>query len=363
MRPILFITFLLIFSVAHGQSKKYNFTLSQDALNLLDNNECDSILQRLDGFLTYKNEPVGSNPYVDAAYAKKDLNPFELFQNVESDGTDLDFYKPTVLAVLPAIKHQQYVIKISYLGVTPQKEIKQRLIYTLVAKKIKNDYYFFNAIGYNTRHWDTKQVGSIQYIFPNKLDMAKARQMDGINKTFAKKFSVTVIPVIYYRCDDPEQLLKMMGCDYIGNMYLSMSGGFAQSWTNTLLAGNNSELYVHELAHFYIAKLFPKTTRIMNEGYATYMGGSGGLSLQETKHLAKTYLNEHPETDITNVFTGFNRLQNGIPFTYVARYGFKKITALFNTTSDDAYFKTLQEITGVTQQQFPGYVKGLIYNN
>jgi hypothetical protein len=372
MRSNLVIIFILIVSATYAQSKKYNFSLHKDATNLIDADECDSILTRLDGFLANKNKPVNQNPFVYPAYVKRDINPFEFLFDAERDGDNPNFYKPVVLAVLPVIKHKQYVIKISYQGITPQMEVKQLFITTLLAENRYNNYYFFNAIDYNTRHWSKRQVGSIKYIFPYKLNLTKARQMDQFNKALARKFSIPVIPIIYYRCDDPEQLLKMMGYDYIANMYLSTSGGFAQSWHNTLLAGNNSELYVHELVHFYTGKIFPQTTRIMNEGYATYLGGSAGLTLEETKRFAKKHLDENRTINITNAFTNFDRVQNGIPLTYIisglicrdieTKFGYAKIKELFKTQNEDQYFKLLQKITGTTRETFPAYVKKLIYN-
>jgi hypothetical protein len=371
MRLILLIAFVMFFITAHAQIPKYRFNLAPNAVNLLDDSERDSVLLRLDGFLVHKNEGADRNPFVDKDYAKTHVNPFELFVNVEYDYNNINFYRPTVLTILPVIKHEQYLIKISYQGVTPQNDAKQGVIYTVMAEKRNNDYYFFNSIDYNIRHWNKRQVGSIQYIYPNKLNIVKARQMDEANKALAKRFSVPVIPVIYYRCDDPEQLLKMMGFDYIANMYFSTSGGFAQPWNHALLAGNNSELYVHELVHFYTDKLFKHNNRIINEGYATYLGGTGEWSLEQAKQFARNYLDKNPNADIIKVFTNFDRIQYNIPITYIisglickdieARFGFEKIKELFQAENDEQYFKLLQNVTGISREQFPDYAKRLVY--
>nr|WP_294791637.1 hypothetical protein [uncultured Mucilaginibacter sp.] len=371
MKPVLLIAFILNLSLSYGQSTKYRFSIHSDALVQINDAERDTLLPRLDGFLKYKNGSVQDNPYVDSAYAKVDVNPFEMMFNVESNREDLNFYKPTLLAILPAIKDQQYIMKLSYMGVTPQNEPVQRMIVTLVAEKRRNNYYFFNAVNYSTRNWNKKQVGSVKYIYPYQLNLAKAREMDRMNKIIAKKFAMPIIPLTYYRCDDPEQMLKIMGYDYVSNMYWSMAGGFAPYWISTVFAGNNSELYVHELVHFYTLKLFPVNTRIMNEGYATYLGGSGGgLSLDESKPLARNYLDKHPDKDITQVFINFDRVEKSIPFTYIVsglicrdvetKYGFEKIKRLFEAKSDDEYFKLLEEVTGVTKKQFSDYVRKLV---
>lgn len=374
MKLTLLIAFIFLFFAAGAQTPSYHFKLHKDALILLGKDEpADSVLQRLDGFLQHKREPVGQNPFVDPEYAKANPNPFENLFYPEFENGEDNFYKPTVLAVLPAKRYQQYIIKISYAGVTADKQAKLSLIGTLVARKRNGNYFIYNAIDYNTRNWSKRQVGSVSYIYPNKLNLTKARQMDKINHELARKFGTKTLPITYYRCDDPEQLLKMMGFDYMPNMYISMSAGFAQYWDNTVLAGNNSELYVHEVVHFYTLKYFEGLTRIMNEGYATYIGGSGGLPLTELGRRAKSYIGQHPEADIVKAYTGFERMEESYIFTYAVsglickdietRYGFGKIKELFRAHNDDDYFKTLQNITGIDRRHFADYVKHLVNLN
>lgn len=371
MKLILVIALSFILFVADAQTPKYVFSITDDGISLLTNNEKDSLFKSLDGFLKYKNGPILENPFVDNAYARKEINPFEWLLNIEREGDDPNFYKPTLLAAVPVVPHQQYLIKLAYAGVTAEKQVKYRISYSLIAKRQGDKFYFYAPVEYNTRNWNKKRVGSIQYIYPTQLNLAKARQMDKFNKLLARKMSVPVLAATYYRCDDPEQLFRMMGYDYIGNMYLSTSGGLTKQWKNELLAGNNSEWYPHELVHCYTNKVFVKNNRIVNEGYATYLGGSGGWTLEQTKTFAKTYLDEHPKIDITETFTSFERIQYNIPITYIisglicrdieTKYGFVKIRELFKTDKDEEYFKILEQITGINKEQFPAYVRKLVY--
>ncbi|MES2429133.1 MAG: hypothetical protein V4560_19280 [Bacteroidota bacterium] len=371
MKLILALTLTFILSVTHAQIPKYRFSIITDGLSLLTNNEKDSLFKSLDGFLKYKNESIFENPYVDTAYARKEINPFEWSFNIEHEGDDANFYKPTVLAVVPVVLHEQYLIKLAYAGVTAEKEIKYRMSYSLIAKRQRDKFYFSTPVDYNTRNWIRKQVGSIKYIYPNQLNMVKAKQMDRFNKSLARKMSVPVLAVTYYRCDDPEQLFRMMGYDYTGSMYLSTSSGLAHQWKNEIMAGNNSEWYPHELVHCYTDKLFAQNYPIVNEGYATYLGGSGGWTLDQAKVFVENYLNEHPKADMIQTFLSYDRMQYGISITYVlsglicrnieTKYGFAKIKELFKTDSDENYFKILQQITGVTKEQFPAYIKKLVY--
>ncbi|RYE17460.1 MAG: hypothetical protein EOP45_15745 [Sphingobacteriaceae bacterium] len=195
--------------------------------------------------------------------------------------------------------------------------------------------------------------------------------MDEFNVSFARRFKTGLIPITYYKCQDPEQLFKLLGCDYIPNMYYSTSGGLAEAWHNSLYAGNNSELYQHELVHFYTHKLFPEYNRIVDEGYATMIGGSGGKDLKELAGLADDYLLSHPNQDVCQLFTDFSRIQNGVPFTYIvsglickeieSKKGFESIIQLFEQTKDnDSYFRQLGSILHVEKAHFTDYVKEMI---
>jgi hypothetical protein len=137
-----------------------------------------------------------------------------------------------------------------------------------------------------------------------------------------------------------------------------------------ILAGNNSEIYQHELVHFYTGKIFKNTYRIINKGYATYLRGTDGWTLEETKLMAKKYLKQSVNCDINKVFVNFDRIVHNIPFTYIVsglickdietKYEFLKIEELFQAENDEQYFKILQKITDITTKQFPAYVKQLI---
>ena len=67
------------------------------------------------------------------------------------------------------------------------------------------------------------------------------------------------------------------------------NGGNKKYYGNIIYSANNSEYYPHELAHFYIDDLVigDKTSRIANEGIATYIGGSSIFPYEH--HLKSLY--------------------------------------------------------------------------
>lgn len=194
--------------------------------------------------------------------------------------------------------------------------------------------------------------------------------MNKFNSAFAKKLNTAVLKITYYKFEDPEQMFKTMGYDFIENMYASRVGGLAQYWNNTVFAGNDSELYEHEVVHFYTYIVFPKGKKNVHEGHATYIGGSGSKSLDQLIPLAKNYIDQHPEQDITELATDFYPHTPDVQLTYVlsavvcrnieTRYGMTGIKKLFNPAEDDDYFANLKKITGVDKKDFPQYIRKLL---
>jgi len=195
--------------------------------------------------------------------------------------------------------------------------------------------------------------------------------MNKFNVSLARKFGIKPIQITYYKFEDPEQLFKIMGFDYIPNMYYSTSGGLAQQWTNTLLAGNNSELYEHEAVHFYTAALFPNRSKVVDEGYATYLGGSGGKTLDQLAPFAKNYIKNHPEKNITKLATDFGTVVEGnVPITYILsalicrdidhKYGIGGIKKLLKLNKGEDYFNNLYNVNKIDKNNFNTYVNGLL---
>lgn len=327
----------------------------------------------LKAFLIAKNAGSRNNPYINPAYLKLDIEPFPWLLNFEvSLPNGENFYKPTLLKVMP-IENGQFIIKLAYMGISkhvPPRPFLNRVT-TLIAKKEGEHYFFYNTLEYNTRKWQKIRIGRINYIYPVNIDIKRARTMDMFNTTFAKKFETKPLEVTYYKCENLEQLFKIMGYDYIENMYYSETGGLAQAWNSTILAGNNSELYEHELVHFYTAKLFPNIGKIANEGYATYIGGSGGKSLKQLVPAARAFILNNPNIDIVSLGTDFSiRVEGDTMITYILsavicrdienRFGLEGLKHFFSPVLGENYFITLERITGVNKTTYPTYIKRLL---
>jgi hypothetical protein len=377
MKKIVILTILicsLFLNKTYGQQSDSTLIIGKAAFYLIpDTSVRIELTNSLKGFLEARNDEANPNPYVDAIYLKESVEPFLWLRNAEGKKPNgKNFFTPTLLTVMP-IGEQKYIMKLAYMAVGKSETNipALKLVTSFEVRKIGDKYLFYNTIDYNTRLYNVKQVGNIKYVYPNKLDIEKSKTMDKFNSAFAKKFNTAPLKITYYKCNDPEQLFKMLGFDYIENMYYSLSGGLAYQWSNTLLAGNNSELYEHEAIHFYTSNLFENKTRIVDEGYATYIGGSGGVNIDGLAMFAKTYINANKVSDICDLATDFKvRVDGGVPITYILsglvcrdieeRFGVDGIKKLFTPKPQEDYFATLKRVNGVSKEEFPDYIKRLL---
>jgi len=369
---LLIILFTAITNVAVGQSTDSTLTFDYYAFSLVNNPIVQKdITSSLKGFLDNIDNGSRINPFIDPVYIKKDIEPFSWFIIYDNDAkSNKSKININVLSVLP-VENASYLIKLQYTDVTNPCNKKLVLIGSLITRMIGTKYYFYNAVDHYTRFWIKQKTGTINYVSATKLNQTNAELMNKFNISLANKFGIKPIQITYYKFEDPEQLFKTIGFDYIPNMYYSTSGGLAEQWMNTLLAGNNSELYEHEAVHFYTAALFPNRSKVADEGYATYLGGSGGKKLDQLAPFAKKYIKNHPEKNIIELTTDFGTVVEGnVPITYILsalicrdiehKYGINGIKKLLKLNPGEDYFNNLYKINRVDKTNFNNYINSLL---
>lgn len=369
---LLIILFTAITNVAVGQSTDSTLTFDYYAFSLVNNPIVQKdITSSLKGFLDNIDNGSRINPFIDPVYIKKDIEPFSWFIIYDNDAkSNKSKININVLSVLP-VENASYLIKLQYTDVTNPCNKKLVLIGSLITRMIGTKYYFYNAVDHYTRFWIKQKTGTINYVSATKLNQTNAELMNKFNISLANKFGIKPIQITYYKFEDPEQLFKTIGFDYIPNMYYSTSGGLAEQWMNTLLAGNNSELYEHEAVHFYTATLFPNRSKVADEGYATFLGGSGGKNLNQLAPFAKNYIKNHPEKNITELATDFGTVVEGnVPITYILsalicrdiehKYGMNGIKKLLKLNAGEDYFNNLYKVNKIDKTNFGSYMNGLL---
>ena len=279
----------------------------------------------------------------------------------------------TVLGVFK-VENGHHVIKTSLAHLDENNTIVLEAILSVYAKKINGKYVLVNSSQYHQNVWKKKQFGAITYyIHPlHQFDEKDASRMNAFNEEIAKIFKVAPISFDYYVSSYSREIVRLIGYDYMSKIYIpGQTGGLADIHNRIVYAGNNSAYYAHELVHIYTYELFPDADHFwLNEGFATYMGGSGGKDLAWHTKKLKAYILKNPDFEIS-----LAKLRGYIPngehhteFRYVIgglickkvieKHGMSGIIdGLRTVDTDEDFFKFIKEKLGVTKEEFSAYIK------
>lgn len=114
----------------------------------------------------------------------------------------------------------------------------------------------------------------------------------------------------YYLGASTEQVYRIIGLDYfiLPSGPTAGRGGFAMAAEGVILAGNPTlgPAYTHELVHIVLRGLRGPSGRlyIMEEGTATWLGGSGGTHFRELLPILQGYQHDHPTVTFWELLKG-----------------------------------------------------------
>lgn len=264
-----------------------------DALN-------KEIIETLVKFLATKNNTTNEiNKYWLSFEYKTNIFPYYDIYNIEASMHGPDFYRPTLMEIKPTNNENKKIVKIGYIGHNDSTgENIIRAIYNIVASKDSAGIIFSMYLNYITKDWQETTIGSVTY----KISPLSCRTLNIVEALKQKKeiaelcdfFSCKEIPINYYSCINPVEVFQIKGFDYNTLMYVDTSGGLNEPGDN-IISGNNSDYYMHEVAHSYTGHLFPSINSFLNEGFATLIGGSGKFSYEWHRNKLKNYLEKNPQ--------------------------------------------------------------------
>ena len=283
-----------------------------------------------------------------------------------------------IIGVYP-VEHDHYALKSMFTMVddtTQQVDLKN--IITVYSKKVDGAYKLVNSLTYNKLILESKTIGDITYyIHPfHKFEDTDAQKMDIYNRKLAAKYETDPLKVKYFVCNNTRDLSHLMGMDFMENSYKPVqTGGMAETTNNTILAGNNSSYYPHELVHLYTYNRFGYNAHSwFDEGIAAYYGGSSGYTLEWHLDKLKSFFEEEPDYDLSDL----SALQIDIPngeyltdFRYaigglickliIEKHGQEAIwEALQSGRSEEEYFSFLKQKLNVDREDFGDFVKSTV---
>jgi hypothetical protein len=189
----------------------------------------------------------------------------------------------------------------------PAKDVKPIALTRVFAIRENGQWVFANALPRLTRDWQRHVIGNITYIVEpsHRFDERKAKSAVRFADSVARMFSVPPIPALnYYVADTPEEIHRILGLDF---MVGGEQASYADPAKQMILVGSSAfgEDHRHELTHFALAPLIwtPNTPGIINEGTATWLGGSLGKSFPDVMREYAAFLVARPNITLDSVLT------------------------------------------------------------
>jgi len=306
------------------------------------------IITTLKKFLSTKDNSYKENKYWLKSDFEKYISPYSELSEIEKGRLGKDFYKPSLMEIIPTESENKKIVKVAFIGHNNETNGNViKAIYNIVAIKQRDGVIFSKYLDYITHDWEEVSEGSITY----KISPCKTINNEDILKQknevsdLCKFLNTKPIPITYYSCKTPKEVFELKGFDYNLMMYIDTSGGFAED-RDIVISGNNSEYYMHEVAHIYLGHLFPSIISFFNEGFATFTGGSGKYGYAWQRIKLKEYLDKNSDFKFEEHTDPHERLyfehETPIPYVFGALvcertlrlYGKEKLFDLFRSDKD-----------------------------
>ena len=394
MKKTIFIVFVLIHLISYtqNQTEKLNgnleFFTSSDVMNAEGQSEKE-IIELWKNYLKEGKFQDNKSPYWSFDNMKI---PDEYLWAIGVQNLSTRDYKTQckIIGIFPVEKNY-YALKSAFTHIDEKGEIHLDTITSVYAKKIKGKYLLISSAEYYKDVLEHHRVGNINYyVHPfHKFDIEKANKMNEFNIFLANEFNTKPMEFDYFVANNARDIVDIWGYEYVKRMYIpNQTGGIASIHNKLIYAGNNSEYYPHELVHLYTYELVPKDYHFwIGEGIATFYGGSGGYTLDWHLEKLKSFLNENPNYDLSDI----DRLDTEIPngeyktdFRYVIggflmkkvyeKHGVEGLMEALQITggnakefhksggSNEDFFNFLKEKLGIEKQDFDSYIKREIKN-
>lgn len=318
---------ILLLLLCHGdalaqQAVQSECTLTVSPIINQDDPVNKSIIRDLCQFLKLKNIDLSANQYWLSNDFSKYVYPYIDIFDIEQSKYGKDFYKPTLMELLPTNLTHQKIVKIAFIGHNERtKENQIKCIYNIIANVQNDETIFSKYLDFVTSTWQRIDTASLHYIVSpqrKKHDaVAIDRQLIDVGH-LSRFFGIKPIDITYYSCMNAIELFRIKGFDYTHDMYLDEKGGLAD-YGDLVFSANNSEYYTHEVTHIYTNKICPQPNKYIDEGIAMCFGGSGAHDYDWHKGKLSIFLEANPGFSMIDYLDIYQRtyIENETPIPYV----------------------------------------------
>lgn len=241
---------------------------------------------------------------------------------------------------------------ISYILTNPNNLFETiESIYKVCAIRIDGEWQLTSFLDANISHYKQTTVPHITYIYPHNYCFTKhkARIASKFIETFCDEYNLAYPQIKYVVANTIDEANYMIG--FIYSLWRSDNTLAGRTlYPNTILSTQVD--HIHELVHAVILPNYPRGHYILQEGIATYYGGTAGKTYSILMELASLWLqNNHCDfsdfSGISNIY-----IDDNIPLTYllgarlveyiIDKYGTNKVLELLQVSDYVSIFNHLE---------------------
>lgn len=305
-------------------------------------------------------------------YSEELTDPNATLWDLNLAGMKRNNAQNTVIGVVPV--KENYWELISMFATSTAERLIPHCILSVYVTKIDGALKFVSKTDFIKPKLNSEQVGEITYYFDKSynFNVEEAQRLREFNAEVASFFETNVLDFDYFICENSRDTAAIRGYLFEPSMYVpNQYGALADVVNRIIYAGNNSEFYPHEVVHLYTKELFYyKYHRWIDEGLATFLGGSRGKDLDWHLEQLRTFLIDNPDFQL-NEISELHTLSNGnysTEFRYAIggllvreiyeQEGIKgvKESLQFGSKEDD-FYRLIEEKFGVEREGFGDFVR------
>lgn len=334
--------FIFIFSwfISCGQEQPILVNTTSLSFNAKDENELIKAYSVLNTLFKEKNYTEITKYWEKNQTNLQDYDAhFEYHKILEKT----EGYTTKLLALKP-IKNNKFTAKIAWINPTNQDLI---CIYNLtVNKNGKLENVFLEKLA----DYKYKKINNISLFAQNDklLKEEDIKRLIIFNNKMSSFFDISPLGFQYVIFENMIEMKKELGYDFDSDMYLGPNiGGVAYTRVNIIFSGNGSAFYPHELVHLYTEKINKKTIDIIDEGLATYFGGTQGLTFNQAMEELNNSLKEHQINAFETIFIDkrWKNLTDALSLEY--SYGAFLCHLILTKHDKKTLFKLIKEVNNL----------------
>jgi hypothetical protein len=210
-------------------------------------------------------------------------------------------YPPTLMSIRRTDVEDERILRVRWAAIDSGGAVNDaRYVFDFLARRTAEGVRLFLPVEHNTRAWERRTVGTIQYILSpeHTFSVTEAQEQVAAIGRLSDFFGLEPFPITYYACTDPAELFRMKGFQHHVLMHTYPTGGRADTH-DRVYAGNNKDIYTHEVVHLFSGRMFSDASPLLDEGLATLLGGSNEHNYAWHRANMARYLKEHPAMDLS----------------------------------------------------------------